>query len=354
MTWLTDFEIKMVVNRWIEALSSWDSLAQTRILRGVLEKFPLLQQYALSYVLELNDQNRKLRVFLCHDSQDNIEVRKIYDRLKEVRWIDPWLHQEKIKPGQEWKLEIEKAVDETDIVIICFSSRSVVKESFLQTEIRLIREKSKEKPEGTIFIIPLLLEEFDVPKWFEKWQWINYWNKDWYLKLIGSLIERGTKLGLFNRDRTKRERLIADDGSRSDNVAKFEEIGQEDVLLISETISEKENLMIQVKGDAMKDIGIIDGDNLLLELCEFSQIRDGDLIVTHYLQRNLADHEISNISPDDFIGPTMKFYLGSREISNRRYYVLSNSRNKNGHYILAPALDVQGVIKFMIRSYREP
>lgn len=353
MDLITNFEIRIVVNRWIKALSSWHPSAQARILRGVLEKFPLLQQYALSHVLDLDDPNRKLRVFLCHDSQDSIEVRKIYDRLKEVRWIDPWLHQEKIKPGQEWKLEIEKAVDETDIVIICFSSRSVVKEGFVQTEIKLILDKSKEKPEGTIFIIPLRLEEFSVPKTFEKWQWIDYWNKDWYLKVIGSLIERGRKLGLFKMDRNKKERLIADDGSKSDNVGKFEEIGEDDVRLISETISEKENLMIQVKGDAMKDVGIIHGDSLLLELCEFSQIKDGDLIVTHYLKGKLADYEISNVSPDDFVGPTMKFYLGTREISNRIYYVLSNSRNKNGYYVLAQSLDVQGVIKFMVRSYRE-
>lgn len=35
--------------------------------------------------------HRKLRVFLCHASQDKPMVRDLYQRLAAEPWIDPWL-----------------------------------------------------------------------------------------------------------------------------------------------------------------------------------------------------------------------------------------------------------------------
>ena len=56
-------------------------------------------------------EDRKLRVFLCHSSDDKPAVRELYPRLKVEGWIDPWLDEEKLYPGQDWELEIEKAVE---------------------------------------------------------------------------------------------------------------------------------------------------------------------------------------------------------------------------------------------------
>jgi len=33
---------------------------------------------------------RKLRVFLCHASQDKPSVRDLYVKLSAEKWIDPW------------------------------------------------------------------------------------------------------------------------------------------------------------------------------------------------------------------------------------------------------------------------
>ena len=41
------------------------------------------------------NQNRKLKVFLCHSSNDKPAVRELYTRLKSEGWIDPWLDEEK-------------------------------------------------------------------------------------------------------------------------------------------------------------------------------------------------------------------------------------------------------------------
>jgi hypothetical protein len=42
---------------------------------------------------------RKLRVFLCHSSQDKPAVRELYKRLGGEGWIDPWLDEENLGFG---------------------------------------------------------------------------------------------------------------------------------------------------------------------------------------------------------------------------------------------------------------
>jgi len=49
----------------------------------------------------LINPDRKLRVFLCHASQDKPVVRELYQRLNAEGWIDPWLDEEKLLPGQD-------------------------------------------------------------------------------------------------------------------------------------------------------------------------------------------------------------------------------------------------------------
>jgi FtsK/SpoIIIE family/TIR domain/FtsK alpha domain len=119
---------------------------------------------------------RSLRVFLCHASDDKPIVRLLYNRLIQDG-IDVWLDEEKILPGKEWNLEIQKAVRESDVVIICLSRKSVTKEGYVQKEIRLALDVADEKPEDTIFIIPARLEECVVPERLSHWQWINLFSE---------------------------------------------------------------------------------------------------------------------------------------------------------------------------------
>lgn len=142
------------------------------------------------------DENRRLRVFLCHSSVDKPIVRDLYKTLSLERWIEPWLDEVMLKPGQDWQLEIEKAVDQSDVVIVCLSQNSITKEGYVQKEIRKALDKAEEKPEETIFIIPLRLEECDVPKRLAKWHWEDYFKENSYSRLIESLRLRGEKLGI--------------------------------------------------------------------------------------------------------------------------------------------------------------
>ena len=134
--------------------------------------------------------NRPLRVFLCHSSNDKPAVRELYNALKSQDWIDPWLDKMKILPGQNWRMVIEEAVEEADVVIICLSNQSVNKEGFVQREIRYAYDIAMEKPDGVIFLIPLRLEVCDVPRGLRSLHWVDYFGDEknsQYSNLIESL-----------------------------------------------------------------------------------------------------------------------------------------------------------------------
>ncbi len=137
---------------------------------------------------------RKLKVFLCHSSADKRIVRELHKKLIAEDWIDAWLDEERLLPGQDWNIEIEKAVEAADAVIVCLSKNSVTKEGYVQKELRRVLDKAEEKPEGTLFIIPLRLDNCQPPRRLSSWQYVDYFpanrRKQAYQRLLGSLRTR--------------------------------------------------------------------------------------------------------------------------------------------------------------------
>lgn len=139
-------------------------------------------------------EKRALKVFLCHASGDKPQVRTLYKRLL-AEGVDAWLDQEKLLPGQDWRVEIPRAVQEADVVVVCLSNRSITKEGYIQKEIKFALDSADEKPDGTIFLIPARLEDCSVPEKLSRWQWVDLFEDNGYVKLLSSLKLRADKAG---------------------------------------------------------------------------------------------------------------------------------------------------------------
>ncbi len=136
---------------------------------------------------------RRLRVFLCHSSGDKLAVRSLYQRLEACN-IDPWLDEENLLPGQNWEYEIRKAVRITDIVIVCLSPGSISKTGYVQKEIKFALDVADEQPEDTIFLIPLKLEECDIPTRLKHLHCVNYFQEDGFNKFMKALVSRSESI----------------------------------------------------------------------------------------------------------------------------------------------------------------
>lgn len=141
-----------------------------------------------------NEKTRPLKVFLCHASGDKLPVHDLYKRLV-AEGVDAWLDREKLLPGQDWGVEIPRAVRESDVVVICLSNKSITKEGYIQKEIKFALDSAEEKPEGTIFLIPARLEDCLVPERLDRWQWVDLFEENGFLRLLRSLKLRADRVG---------------------------------------------------------------------------------------------------------------------------------------------------------------
>ena len=144
---------------------------------------------------------RPLRVFLCHASEDKPSIRKLYNLLAVEMWIEPWMDEENLLPGQDFDLEIYKATRDADAIIVCLSKVSVTKEGYVNKEIRQALDIAQEKAEGAIYVIPLRLD--DCAPSFERLKqlhWLDYFKPNAHEKLLKSLQARAIALNIEKQD----------------------------------------------------------------------------------------------------------------------------------------------------------
>jgi hypothetical protein len=129
---------------------------------------------------------KPLKIFLCHSSGDKAQVQPLHDFLLKSG-AAPWLDSEQLLPGQDWNLEINKALDDSDVILLCLSKKSVDKEGYVQREMRVALDRALEMPEGRIFLIPARLEECELPRRLQSYQWVDMFTNGGMDKLIKSL-----------------------------------------------------------------------------------------------------------------------------------------------------------------------
>lgn len=144
---------------------------------------------------------KKLLVFISHASEDNSAAKRLTKRLKDDGFA-PWLDLERLLPGQDWNLEIEKAMRESEAILLCFSKESVAKESYIQKEYKRAMRIQEEKPEGTIFVIPVRLDECELPFYLRDIQWVDY--PDDYDRLVAALNQRAGRKAVVKKEEEKK------------------------------------------------------------------------------------------------------------------------------------------------------
>ena len=129
---------------------------------------------------------KPLQVFICHSSSDKPKAYSLYQRLRQDGF-DPWLDAEDLIPGQDWQIEIPKAVENSQVVLVCLSPTAITTEGYVQREIKFALDVADEKPEGTIYLISVKLEPCEVPMRLSRWQWVDLYEEGGYERLIKAL-----------------------------------------------------------------------------------------------------------------------------------------------------------------------
>jgi hypothetical protein len=101
-------------------------------------------------------------VFIAYAKEDRAVATRLYRTLKK-HGLEPWMDEQRLLPGQNWPRAIERAIEMSDYVLMCFSRRSVGKRGFFQSELRYALDVAAYMPLGQIFLLPVRLSDCEVP-----------------------------------------------------------------------------------------------------------------------------------------------------------------------------------------------
>jgi hypothetical protein len=137
---------------------------------------------------------RRLRIFLAHGSEDRQAMIELHARLLSAGFT-PWLDVIDLLGGQNWRAEIPRVIRASDVFLACLSSRTASKSGYIQKELRLALDAYAEKPPNTIFLIPVKLDDCDVPDVqipqlgvsLTDLQWVDLWASGGWDRLVAAI-----------------------------------------------------------------------------------------------------------------------------------------------------------------------
>ncbi|MBE4910815.1 TIR domain-containing protein [Haemophilus parainfluenzae] len=129
-----------------------------------------------------------LNVFISY-AKENQTIAENYYSWLEKEGFSPWLDIKKLKGGQNWELEIDRALQKANVVMLLMSSTSVSKRGFVQREVKDALDNLRYKRPEDIYIIPIKIEQCDVPDYISnKIQFIDNINNENFEHIKNSLL----------------------------------------------------------------------------------------------------------------------------------------------------------------------
>jgi hypothetical protein len=113
------------------------------------------------------------KVFISYASEDFLFAEQLFNYLAYHNFI-PWLDKKSLLPGQNWDYEIKKALREAHYIILLLSENSVQKRGYVQREFKMVLTFCEEKLDDDIYLVPVKINECNVPVSLSKYQWINF------------------------------------------------------------------------------------------------------------------------------------------------------------------------------------
>jgi len=140
------------------------------------------------------------KVFISYAHEDQSSANRLYTELKAVSGIEPWFDKESLGPGMRWKPAIRKNIRESDFFIALLSTKSGSRRGFVHTELNAALEVVKEFPEGQIYLIPIRLDDCQMP--VEELKEIHYVDffPDWNSGMGKVLKSISTKVSIESRN----------------------------------------------------------------------------------------------------------------------------------------------------------
>lgn len=101
-------------------------------------------------------------IFISYASPDRERVIEFHDYLANMG-LNVWMDKRRLKGGQNWNFEINRALEKAVVVVIFLSTNSVDRRGYAQREIKIALDHAQEKLVDDIYIVPVMLDPVSIP-----------------------------------------------------------------------------------------------------------------------------------------------------------------------------------------------
>ena len=124
--------------------------------------------------------------FISYAREDENLVAETARRLNDSGVVT-WFDKHSLKPGDDWEMQIEQAIEKADFFLLFLSRATEEKIGFKNREIQLALKQQSYRPRGKVFMIPILLDDCRVPHDLRSLNWLRTTDENWFGELVGTI-----------------------------------------------------------------------------------------------------------------------------------------------------------------------
>jgi hypothetical protein len=127
-----------------------------------------------------------VKVFLSYPSERAEEAKEVRDFVRSVN-VDCWFDKDNLIAGQDWDRARKLALADADLVLLICATETVSRDGVYQREINEALRSLDDKRLGTIYLLPIRLENVALPPEIGRLHYLDKFRPNWRGKLAIAL-----------------------------------------------------------------------------------------------------------------------------------------------------------------------
>lgn len=135
-----------------------------------------------------------MKVFLCYPSEVEPTAREVKAFAGSVD-VDCWFDKDSLIAGEDWDRSRRLALEQADVVLVLCAAATTQRSGVYQRELNEALRLSADRRLGTVHIIPLRVENCELPPELKRLQYVDHFDPAWRRKVATGLARACGEIG---------------------------------------------------------------------------------------------------------------------------------------------------------------
>lgn len=127
-----------------------------------------------------------MKVFLCYPSEVEGTAREVKAFVRSVD-IECWFDKDSLVAGEDWDRSRRIALEQADVVLVLCAAATTQRNGVYQRELNEALRLSEDRRVGTVYILPLRIEDCPLPPELRRLQYVDHFDPAWRRKVAAGL-----------------------------------------------------------------------------------------------------------------------------------------------------------------------